>query len=136
MRTIFAAVLLLLATATTAAAKEPTGSMSITGDFIESGTLTVFVETTGINPKYEVTVGIKCWYPDGSQVEMYNPLRGTYGIFELSSIRGPWRTPQSFTLWTTGRGYICWARLVAVLWQKGAPVQVWGLDELWFSVTL
>lgn len=133
-RALTAAVVALLALATPVAAREPSGSFTLDSAFVEGDLLTVTVETTGTNRNYEVTVGIKCQFADGTQVPIVNPINGALYIYELTSVRGPWLAPQSLTLWTTGQGYTCRAQLYAVLWRKGTPIQAWLLDAQSFTV--
>lgn len=119
----------------TVLARDPSGSFTLTpaSPYVEGQSVTVTVETTGVNRNYEVTLAIDCHQPDGTEMLIGN--HGNIHLFELSSIRGPWVAPQTFTLWTTGTGYTCRARLAAILWKGGYPVAAWSLDEETFAVT-
>ena len=133
MRALLASlVLALLVVVPVSAGATPSGSFTLSGAFTEGATITADVTTSRVNGKTEVTLGIWCFQPDGTQMAIGN--HGNPYIYELTSIRGAWAGPQTFTLWTTGTGYSCTARLVAVEWFKDTPVAGWVLDEQQFAV--
>lgn len=131
-------LLFTLVTPVSAGRPDPTGSFTITpsAPYVQGETITFTVQTTGVNQKHEVTIGIDCWRPDGTPVLMYNPIKDTYGLYELTSIRGKWMYPQSLVLWYDPSSYTCRARLAIILWEKGIPTQAWTADEERFNVGL
>lgn len=78
-----------------------------------------------IKPNYEVTLGVWCFRPDGSQILMGN--RNNPYVYEFNQFGG-WDNGSVVTL-DVAETADCTARLVAVEWAKGNGVQAWTLDE-------
>lgn len=130
-------ILSLLLVPTSYSARLPTGSFSFyplsprEGDYI----VFKFGKIEGVTNNYEVTLGVWCFLPDGSQIRWGN--RSNPYIYEYNSFGNVYSgyTTEPLYLPIFNTGYSCTSRLVAVLWKKGNPVQAWTLDEESFSVT-
>jgi hypothetical protein len=115
------------------AAPAPTGSFTMSdGPYREGGTVTfTFGRMTHVTRNDEVTLGVWCFRPDGSQLRWGN--RNNPHIYEFNSF-GEFAHPQVLALPVEGTGYACTARLVVVDWFKGIPRQAWVIDEAQFDV--
>ena len=126
---------LLLAVLLIAASPAPSGSFTMSpGPYAEGGTVTFTIGSiTHVGHNDEVTLGVWCIKPDGSQ-----PLLGNIGhnpyIWEWNSFGQPVGSRDLYLL-VEGTGYVCTARLVEVDWFKGQPVRAWTLDEESFEVS-
>jgi len=133
---IILAILLALGlttSSTIASSPDPTGNFTFPNiSYVEGGSITFTVSrVTHVTKNDEVTLGIWCFAPDGSQLLIGN--RNNPYIYEFNSFGG-FVSPQVWSPPINGTGYDCTARLVAVDWFKGTPVRAWTLDEHQFSV--
>jgi len=135
MKIVILTILIFLMTtvSTIAASPTPTGSFTLSnGPYVEGGSITFTVSNvTHVTRNDEVTLGIWCFAPDGTQLRIGN--RNNPYIYEFNSF-GDFPAPAVWPLPINGTGYNCTARLVVVDWFKGVPVRAWTLDEHQFSV--
>ena len=116
-------------------AQEPAGTFTVGSSTYHEGESAAFTfgQITGVNRNYEVTLGVWCFLPDGSQIPWGN--RANPYIYEFNSFGTVYSGLTVYLgLPVDGTGYSCTARLIAARWFKGTVLQAWTLDEHQFTV--
>lgn len=128
------AVLILLALLLLAARPAPSGTFTMSpAPYHEGDTISfTFGPTAHMNRNDEVTLGVWCILPDGSQIPWGN--RSNPYIYEFNSFGGFDESTVYLYLPIYGTGYTCHAGYIEADWFKGVPLQAWTLDEENFAV--
>jgi hypothetical protein len=127
------AVIFMLAVVSASAAQgkpEPSGSFSISpAPHYEGGTVEfTFGKISNVTNSYEVTLGVVCFLPDGTQIRWGN--RGNPYIYEFNSFGNVYSYyTVSKDLPVYGTGYDCQASLISARWWKGTVLEVWTLQD-------
>ena len=103
------------------ASQEPAGTFSVGASTYQEGDTASFTfgRITGVNRNYEVTLGVWCFLPGGSQIPWGN--RSNPYIYEFNSfgtVYSDWTVYLDLPVY--GTGYSCTAQLIAARWFKGA----------------
>jgi len=124
-----------------AASPAPEGSFTMSGGsgpYTNGGSVTFTVSPiTHVNNSYEVTLAVGCQRPDGTEVpvgDQWMQHQGKSPFLAEWNTFGGFNGVQPVFQLTYGGDYTCLARLAAIKWVKGIPVQSWFLDQDTFVV--
>ncbi len=132
MKKILAALIVVGALAL-AAGPAPTGSFTVTPPPIHEGDTVVFTfgQASHVNNNYETTLGVTCFFTDGSQLLWPNYHGGNPYIYEFNTFGGypaGWVVTLNIPYDALRDYSYCQAAYWAILWKQGMPGQAWNMQ--------